>query len=271
MRSSRITYSNILNLCLLKFIYQSLFVVSFSFFCNAQDFSLTNPLLYFLPKVTDKTHFVIHSAFALEYSHKNLDPLWVAYFLTGAETVSKGKRHGEFQPDLAVSGGTASLSDYRNSGFDRGHQAPAADFKWSFTAEEETFLLSNICPQNQTLNRGLWEHLENHIRRWAKQYDNLYIVTGPLLDTCIDYIGRNRVCVPRGFFKVILDCSDHNHYQSIAFIMRNSDLPETDPLQSYAVSVDSVESITGIRFFQNIPNTIEQQIDSTFTLSHWSF
>lgn len=265
------TYSKFLYFSLQKFIYQSFIVFSFSLFCNAQDHSLTNPLLYFLPKVTDKAHFVIHSAFALEYSHKNRDPLWVVYFLTSAETLSKGKRHGEFQPDHAVPGGTADLSDFRNSGYDRGHQAPAADFKWSFTAEEESFLLSNICPQNQNLNRGLWEHLENHIRRWAKQYDKLYIVTGPLLDTCIDYIGRNRVCVPRGFFKVILDCSDHNNYQSIAFIMRNSDLPETDSLQSYAVPVDSVEKITGIHFFSNFPVQLEKNIDASFNLSHWSF
>ena len=246
-------------------------VISFSILCNAQDLSLTNPLLYFLPKVTDKSHFLIHSAFALEYSPKNKDPLWVAYFLSGSNIGSNGKRHGEFQPDPAVSGGTAALNDFRNSGFDRGHQAPAADFKWSFTAEEETFLLSNICPQNQNLNRGLWEHLENHVRRWAKQYNKLYIVTGPLLDTCIDHIGHNKVCVPRGFFKVILDCSNQNHYQSIAFIMRNSDLPETDPLQSYAVPVDSVEKITGIQFFNNFPVQLEQQIDSSFNLSHWKF
>jgi endonuclease G len=238
--------------------------------CKSQELSTNNPLLYFLPKITDKTHLVIHTAFVVEYSHTAKDPVWVAYYLTGNEAETRGKRHGQFRPDPAVPGGTASLEDYRRSGYDRGHQAPAADFKWNPQAEEETFLLSNICPQNSIMNRGVWEHLENHVRRWAEHLNHLYIVTGPLLDMCLDRIGRDGVCVPRGFFKVVLDCNP-GHYQAIAFIMRNTDLPESDPIENYAVKVDSVEKLTGIRFFAAFPDSTERRVDTTLTLSHWQF
>ena len=128
----------------------------------------------------------------VEYSPAAKDPLWVAYYLTGNEVEVKGKRYGKFEPDPAMPGGTATLEDYRRSGYDRGHQAPAADFKWNPQAEEETFLLSNICPQNSIMNRAIWEHLEKHVRQWAERYHRLYIVTGPLLDTCLDRIGERQ-------------------------------------------------------------------------------
>jgi len=239
--------------------------------CQSKELSVENPLMFFLPKVTDNAHLVTHTAYLVEYSPKVKDPIWVAYYLTGNEVKAKGRRHGEFRPDPAVQGGTASLEDYKYSGYDRGHQAPAADFKWNPQAEDETFFLSNICPQNSGMNRGIWEHLENHVRYWAEHFGKIYVVTGPLLDTCIARIGRDRVCVPRGFFKVILDCSDRRNYQAIAFIMRNTNLPETDPIQKYSCKVDSVEKITGIRFFATFPNSEERRVDTTLILSHWQF
>ena len=97
-----------------------------------------------------------HTAYVVEYSPAAKDPEWVAYYLTGNEVEVKGKRYGKFEPDPAMPGGTATLEDYRRSGYDRGHQAPAADFKWNLRAEEESFLLSNVCPQNSVMNRGIW-------------------------------------------------------------------------------------------------------------------
>ena len=248
-----------------------LFPVLFCFLsCQSQQAAVDNTLLYFLPKITDQAHLVRHTAYVVEYSPAAKDPEWVAYYLTGNEVEVKGKRYGKFEPDPAMPGGTATLEDYRRSGYDRGHQAPAADFKWNLRAEEESFLLSNVCPQNSVMNRGIWEHLENHVRQWAERYKHLYIVTGPLLDTCLDRIGRDQVCVPRGFFKVILDCTP-GHYQAIAFIMRNTDLPQSDPIQNYAVKVDSVEKITGIHFFAAFPDSIERRVDTMLILSHWTF
>lgn len=249
------------------------FIILFCGFiiCQSQEPSAQKSFLfYFLPQVTDRAHVVVHTAYVVEYSAKAKDPRWVAYYLTRNEAETHGKRRGEFRPDRAVPGGTATLEDYRGSGYDRGHQAPAADFKWNLEAEEESFLLSNICPQNSVLNRGIWEHLENHVRHWAERYNHLYVVTGPLLDTCIDRIGYNKVCVPRGFFKVILDCNP-GHYQAIAFIMPNTDLPERDPIFNYAVKVKTVEKITGIKFFASFSDSLHCRVDTTIELSHWQF
>jgi DNA/RNA endonuclease G (NUC1) len=99
--------------------------------CQSQQPVVGNPLFYFLPKITDQAHLVRHTAYVVEYSPAAKDPVWVAYYLTGNEVEAKARRHGQFQPDPAVPGGTATLEDYRRSGYDRGHQAPAADFKWS--------------------------------------------------------------------------------------------------------------------------------------------
>ena len=91
------------------------------------------------------------------------------------------------------------------SGYDRGHMAPAADMKWSKQAMEESFYMSNICPQNPNLNRGDWNDLEEKSRQWAKKYGAVYIACGPIYDTKRPKrIGNNKVAVPHAFYKVIL-------------------------------------------------------------------
>ena len=132
--------------------------------------------------------------------------LWVTYRLTADEVLSQvTKRIDNFQEDPKNPFGSASLEDYRRSGFDRGHLAPAADMKWSRKTMEECFYLSNMSPQNRRCNAGIWNEIENTVRGFACSKKSVFIVTGPVVSKNTKTIGLNRVAVPEGFYKVISD------------------------------------------------------------------
>lgn len=114
-----------------------------------------------------------HLAYTVSYNHDWNLPNWVAYELTSEELYGDVKRSNHFAPDPLVSGDPVVTDDYSHSDYDRGHMAPAADMKWSEQAMRESFYMSNICPQNQNLNRGDWNDLEELARDWARKYGNL--------------------------------------------------------------------------------------------------
>mgnify|MGYP002228685760 FL=1 len=109
--------------------------------------------------------------------------------------ISSSRTHGERA--------SATNEDYTRSGYDRGHMAPAGDMKWSAKAMRESFYLSNICPQKPGLNRGIWKDLEEQARLWAKENGSLLIVTGPVITDDLKRLGKNRVGIPKTFYKVI--------------------------------------------------------------------
>ena len=190
----------------------------------------------------------------------------MAYELTKEETTKAFERTNKFKPDPSVSTLTANDADYAGSGYDRGHLAPAADMGWSSTAMAESFYYSNMSPQVPGFNRGIWKKLEELVRTWAIENNSLLVVTGPVLKKGLKTIGAGRVSVPELYYKVILD----NHepgINAIAFLIPNAS--QSADLQSFVVSIDSVESITGIDFFPNFEN--EDQIERTSTVEHWSW
>ena len=165
------------------------------------------------------------------------------YELTQAEASGNQPRENRFYTDPMAMGSEVTDADYHLSGWSRGHMAPAADMKWSSKAMLESCYYTNICPQNQSLNAGQWRTLEQKVRDWAKKFGSVTVVTGPIVGNNINgSIGPNKVVVPDAFFKVIITGS-----QSIAFVMKNKS--ENDNLQSCAMSVDSLEELSGIDFF----------------------
>lgn len=156
--------------------------------------------------------------------------------------------------------GSAELSDYRGSGYDRGHLAPAADMKWSPTAMSESFYMSNMSPQRPRFNRGMWKRLEEKVRTWATESEEIYVVTGPVLSDNLPTIGANQVAVPEYYYKVILDFKEPE-LKGIGFILANQS--STQPLATYAVTIDSVEVVTGIDFFPAIEDSLEERIESS--------
>ena len=143
---------------------------------------------------------------------------------------------------------------------------PAADNKWSKKAMEESFLFTNMCPQNGNLNRGDWNEMEMACRKWAKKYGDLYIVCGPILyKGKHKTIGNNKVVVPEAFFKVVLRTGDNP--QAIGFIYKNTS--GNRPKDSYVNTVDEVERITGIDFFPSLPDNVEKNVEATADIANW--
>lgn len=205
------------------------------------------------------------TGYTASYNADYKTPHWVAWELTKKETQGTETRTDKFLPDPDVLGAKAYTTDYTNSGYDRGHMAPAADMKWSRQAMEESFYLSNICPQNPNLNRGDWNDLEEQSRQWAKKYGRIYIVCGPIYDSKRPKrIGNNKVAVPDAFYKVIL-VNDKKDPKAIGFIFPNK--AGSKPLERYAVSVDSVEKRTDIDFFPALPDEVENRIEAVSELT----
>jgi len=171
-----------------------------------------------------------------------------------------------FDEDPMVKGVKVRHADYTHSGFDRGHMAPAADMKWDKQAMVESFYMSNICPQVHALNAGLWNTLENRVRTWARRDSAIVVVCGPIVPREYMTIGENRVAVPEYFYKAIVSPYSTSP-QGVAFIMPNEDIDE--PLYKYAVTIDSVETVTGIDFFYNLPDSLENYIEQNINLKSW--
>lgn len=207
------------------------------------------------------------TGYVASYNKATLLPNWVAWHLTAERTEGNAKRSGvDFAEDTEVPEPRATDWDYYNSGYDRGHMCPAADNKWSKKAMEESFLFTNMCPQNGNLNRGDWNEMEMACRKWAKKYGDLYIVCGPILyKGKHKTIGNNKVVVPEAFFKVVLRTGDDP--QAIGFIYKNTSGNRSK--DSYVNTVDEVERITGIDFFPSLPDDVEKNVEATADIANW--
>ncbi len=201
------------------------------------------------------------------YNKDKKIPNWVAYELTKQKTQGNIKRNERFIADPVVKGGMANNSDYSRSGFDKGHMAPAADMKWSNEAMKESFYFSNVCPQHPELNRRKWKTLEDKVREWAVADSAILIICGPVTNKKSPVIGKSRVTVPSKFFKVILSLHGSTP-KAIGFIFKNE--RAIAPLRNYAVSIDSIEQLTGLDFFSSLPDSLENEIESRIDTTLWS-
>ena len=194
-------------------------------------------------------------------------PNWVSWELTDEETQGKTPRSNKFANDPTVDG-CPDTWDYSYSGYDRGHMAPAGDMKWDPQAMQETFYLTNICPQAKALNTGSWRTLEEKCRVWARALGHIYIVCGPVIDgKPMEYIGDSRIYVPDRFFKAII-APDANPAMGIGFIMPNGKVP--GGMQPHAVSIDSIEALTGHDLFPALPDELEKELESQCNFNRWS-
>ena len=216
---------------------------------------------FLLPTSKSPGELIRHEGYTLSYREQYKDAEWVAYPLLAYETTGDADRKNEqFKPDPLVENGTAIPSDYTRSGYDRGHLAPAADFKFSQRMMRETFFMSNITPQAPQFNRGIWSDLENQVRVWARRDKGIYVVTGPVLKPGLPTIGKsNEVTVPAKFYKVILYCNQPN-IRLIGFLLNNEEAHGS--LQDFVVPVDLIEQLTGLDFFPKIPDDLEHKLES---------
>ena len=217
--------------------------------------------------------------YTVSYNSETKNPNWVAWHLTKSHTYGSFQRRQEmFSEDESVKAPRATNNDYFNSRYDRGHMCPAGDNKWDKEAMTQSFLFTNICPQNHGLNKYEWNDLEIQCRDWAREYGAVDIVCGPLYSSKggrykvgssrepqQKTIGRNKVWVPDAFFKVVL-CRQ-GRPKAIGFVYRNEGVKQ---LKTEAVrTVDEIEALTDIDFFPALDDEMENRIEASANLSDW--
>ena len=245
-------------------IYFLSFVLLFSLsFREVENFEKA-----FLPLFSNTDEIITHTGYTLCYSEKNEQAKWVAYRLTKTmcenDTV---KRANNFRADPNVRTGSATPDDYKKSGYDRGHLCPAGDMKWSRQAMSESFYMSNMSPQKPGFNRGIWKKLEEKTRNWAIQNEEIFIVTAGVLNDTLPYIGAlDHVSVPKYYYKIILDYKQPE-LKAIGFLMENT--VSKNSIFKYAVPIDSIEVLTGVDFFHNLPDSIENILEAERDSLKW--
>jgi endonuclease G len=234
-----------------------------------------------LPQVKEGEKLIKHSAMYLVYSEEHEQAAWVAHVILPDVLTGKVSRTNDFRTDpLVLSGSTDEedffltttqedgSKDYDGFGFDRGHLAPSADFRWSQTALSESYFYSNMSPQRPDFNRGIWAEVEGKIRGYLNNYPTvqLYVVTGPVLKPGLPVVERsiNKPSIPEQYFKVVMDLDNQ---RGIAFLLKNE--KALDPVSSYAVTIDQIEELTGIDFYHDVPDVIEEGLESSLDLEKW--
>lgn len=213
-----------------------------------------------------KEQIVEYEGFRVSFNEDNKTPNWVAWELLGSETNGDEKRYDKFWQDINVKG-CPTTRDYSNSGYDRGHLCPAADQKWSAKAMTDCFSLANIAPQNHSLNSGAWATLEKKERVWAMRDSAIVIIAGPIYEAGdTQRIGEAGVRVPSAFYKVII-APYLDEPRGIGFIYPNMSSPGN--MKDYSMPIDEVERITGIDFFYNLPDEIENKIEAVASFKEW--
>jgi endonuclease G len=207
-----------------------------------------------------------HTYFTLSYSNKDKQAEWVAYSLTPTFINGTQKRASKFMADPNIKDAVGP-SSYTKSGYDRGHLCPAADMKLNSVSMNETFYMSNMSPQAPSFNRGIWSKLEDKVRDWALQKNGVYVVTGPLLNKSCGVVSKS-ITVPCAFYKIVFKQTKAG-VEAIAFMLPNAG--SSMSLSQFVVSIDYIESLTGIDFFVNLPDSEEEKFESRVLTNNWQF
>ena len=207
-----------------------------------------------------------HTGFSLGYSNHHRQSLWACYELTSDQlNQPQHSRKDKFAVDPLVKVNPVHPKEYSKTGFDRGHLAPAADLSYSKAALADSFYMSNMSPQRPDCNRKLWLKLEKQVRFWAKTKHRIWVVTGPLFCEPSPKMGKTDIPVPAAFYKVLF--APGYPVEMIGFIVPNSGSDR--PLQSFACPVDDVEKASGLDFFSDLADPVENQLESRVALRGW--
>jgi endonuclease G len=222
-----------------------------------------------LPTIREGSQLVEHCAMILSYNDKHEQPNWVTHVVTPDVRQGNLTRTNDFREDSLVKSGSATKDDYWDSGYDRGHIAPSADFRWSAQAISESYFYSNMSPQRPEFNRERWAELENWIREAVLgSNEQIIVIAGPVLREGLPQLtqGPNKVSIPEYCYKVVLDIEGPDQ-KAIGFVLPNKSCPY--PVISYAVSVDSIERLTGLKFFGNLSPELQVKLKKMADPTKW--
>jgi len=213
---------------------------------------------------------VKYQSMTIYYNQYYRVPNCVAYELTATMTSMADSRDAEnrnnykFERDHKVKG-CPDWWEYKESGYTRGHMAPAMDMRWDKTAMAQCFLMTNICPQLDEMNDGEWRHVEEAVHRWARTAKRLVVFTGPVFSNNMKRIGKKKdIAVPQRFFKVVYAPTQN---RAIAFVMENKKI--NNSWTNYATTIDEVERITGYDFLASLNDEVENVVESKQNIKDW--
>jgi len=221
----------------------------------------------YLPRIDSFEIFISHFAYDLVYNEIHEQAKWVFYKLDSSRINGPISRTDKFKIDPLIETGSANHNDYRGSGFDRGHLAPAGDMTWSLQAMNESFYYSNMSPQVPSFNRGIWRKLESKVRSWVTDFDSIYVTTGPVLELNLSSIGEG-VSIPKYFYKSLVGFRDSSAI-SIAFFLPNEG--SRKELQEFVISVDSLENMTGIDFNSKLDPKLQSPLENSVCMNCWKW
>lgn len=207
---------------------------------------------------------IFHLAYTVSFNPKHKIPNWVAWMLTKDKVINREfARSDNFVSDPQITDNKCpDGNSYSYSGYDRGHMCPAGDNTWSKEAMDESFYMSNMCPQAHELNNGTWKRLEERCRKWAVQFETIYIVCGPIIPEMHRKTIGDNITVPNHFFKAILRIDKKNSYRVLGFLFSQQN-------DCKVVTIDEIEQKANTNLFHRIPKHIQDKIESEIDYSHW--
>lgn len=234
-----------------------------------------------IPELLEGEELICHSAYCLVYNEDHEMAKWVAHILSREIVHGNVSRTNDFREDSLIITGSAQEADYFTKekletgkyeydgyGYDRGHLAPSADFRWSEKALSESYYYSNMTPQLPEFNREIWADLESFLRAYIYNNPNkdLYIITAPVLTDDLPKQSRsvNNMSIPELHYKIAVDFEDE---KGIAFLIPQNH--DDYPIETYVVSIDSIEALTGINFYPNLTQEQESRIEANSDISLW--
>lgn len=215
------------------------------------------------------SHILQNEGYMLEYSETLANPLWVTYYM-GEKRFNIGKRP-KFTVDMR-SEVKISHGDYIRSGYTRGHLAPnyAIASRYGKEAQKEAFLMTNISPQTALLNQKSWQRLEEVVANdFSEWHDGFWVITGPIFNQSPQTLKETKIAIPDAFYKILIKPNKHSSsIVALAFIFKQDAKPNAS-LMSFITSIDEVEKQSGIDFFSELEDPIENVLESKITPKPW--
>lgn len=264
---NRTAYTVLIGICIIGFwLFENFYTPNT--YSDQPSSNITSELPNkYLPS-SSKGVIVHHNHFSLSYDEAYEQAEWVAYVLKKEHLTYDHRKRPYFIEDPFIATKSADWRNYKGSGYDRGHLVPAGDRRFTLQAYNETFYTSNISPQEREFNAGLWNRLEMQTRKWAKRYNVIYVFTGGILTDGLAKIGDEDVAVPNYFYKILAK-ENKGSLEVLGFLMEG--VEQQKPLQSFLVSVNRIEELTGIDFFYQFEKEKQRSFESDVKSEHWKF
>lgn len=266
---------------------------------------------YEIPYLNAANHYVAHFVetngeqmlnYALEWNEEKQHAAWVAFSfdkITAQKNVQRAPDDAWSQdPELPEGIKQPEESNHKSDGYDKGHLCASNDRAYSEEANWQTFYYTNISPQFSSFNQGFWQGLEEQVQQWGASclsdvYDKLYITKGGTIDNLLinfkgtvaaadskypttdanGFTPKGLAC-PKYYFMAIL-AQKGDTYHAIGFWVEHKEdwpkKPTADQLKACAVSIDDLEVNTGLDFFCNLPDVIEDEVESSCNVNDWAW